>query len=235
MSTRTVRRRTRSGHGLKSWNFWTPITGTVYGVRGHWKGRVRYIYGGKTTSVPWTIRIEDHLWARHWEKQPKWWAHTVLGYRPNGTVQEVIAAGGVFIIWQARTVPLILSLVEVIYAIKIKRPVHNRQWNTGNRRRSRTADISELKWEQEMLASGLNVAHPVRARSSGGLKVGLTIAGLFMLLMFLPGMPAGNAAADLVHSLMDNLPVLIGWVFIVLAGLYTITRTKRRRSRRRSR
>jgi hypothetical protein len=237
MSTRTVRRRPGSGHGLKSWNFWTPITGTVYGVRGHWKGRVRYIYGGKTTQVPWTKRAEDHLWARHWEKQPKWWAHTVLGYRPNGTIQEVLAAGGFYVIWQARTVPLILSMVEVIYAIKIKRPVHNLQWNTRNRRRSRPGDISELKWEQQMLQGGLNVSRPVRS-GGGGLKVGLAISGLFMLLMFLPGMPAGDAVASMWESLAARPLTLLGWVMILGGLLYTVAQSmvsKRRRSRRRGR
>jgi hypothetical protein len=230
-------RRPASRRGLKSWNFWTPILGTVYGVRGYYRGRPRYIYGGKTTQVPWTKRPEDHLWARHWERAPKFWAHTVLGYRPNGTIEEVIAAGGVFIIWQARTVPLVLSLVEVIYAIKIRRPVHNRQWNMNNRRRSRHGDIDALRTRQALVQSG-GMAVDTPPRRAGGLRVGLTIASLFGLLMFLPGMPGATAVLGFWELILANRFQLAGWAVLILGTAAVAGRTlapKRRRSRRRRR
>lgn len=235
MSRRTRR---RSGHGLKSWNFWTPITGTVYGVRGHYRGNPRrYIYGGKTTQRPWTKRIEDHLWARHWERAPKFWAHTVLGYRPGGTVQECIDAGGVFIIWQARTVPLILSLVEVIVAIKLRRPVHNRQWNTGNRRRSGQREIQSLRVQQALVQeSGLPMP-PQPVRAGGGLRIAAVIAVLFGVLMFLPGMPGADGVLWVRDWVLAHRAELIGWSVLVgglvFVGPAMLKRKRRRRSRRR--
>jgi hypothetical protein len=134
--------------GLKSWNFWTPINGTLYGYRAYHpddfllqlqgasiRPRVIYAYGGKTIRR-WEKRMEEHMWGGgQYDSKPKPWADTVPGWRPDGTVDDIIAAGGVYRIWHGRTVPLLLSLGEVVYAIKLKRPYYNHQWNLGNRRR----------------------------------------------------------------------------------------------------
>jgi hypothetical protein len=134
--------------GLKSWNFWTVVDGTLYGYRAHHpddyllllqgadiQPRRVYAYGGKTIR-DWRARAEEHMWGRgkyHNPAQP--WADTVLGWTPNGTVDDLITAGGYFAIWQGRTVPLLLSLGEIFIAIKLKRPMYNHSFNLGNRRR----------------------------------------------------------------------------------------------------
>ncbi len=121
---------------LRSWNFWTPITGTIYGFRAHhpyggWR-RIRAYYG-RTAQVPWTKRAEAHLWGTS-DRPAKPWADTVPGWRPNGTIEEVIAAGGVYKVWQGRTVMLILCSVEYL-TIKLGRPRYNDVWNRSNPRR----------------------------------------------------------------------------------------------------
>lgn len=226
----------RKRRGLRSWNFWTPILGTVYGVRGLHNGRIRYIYGGKTTQVPWTKRLEDELWGKYHRDGQRWWAHTVLGWRPDGNIAEVIAAGGVFVQWQARTVPLVLSMVETIWAIRIRRPIHNIQHNTGNRRRSTRRQVEDLKWEQQQIQAGVPVDMLRRRPRNGGLQVALSIVALFGLLMFLPGMPAAVAVAALWEWLQANSAMLLGYAVLGLVGVGAVTRAvrpKRRRRRRR--
>lgn len=135
--------------GLRSWNFWTPVYGTLYGYRAYHPDdfllqlqgydinpRVIYAYGGKTTRRDWEARVEEHMWGGgQYDTTPDPWADTVLGWRPDGTVAAIMAAGGYWNMWQGRTVPLILSIGEVLIAIKLRRPVYNYQWNLGNRRR----------------------------------------------------------------------------------------------------
>jgi len=134
--SRWLRIPNRNQRGIKSWNFWTPITGTVYRLRAHHPvtGRLmRRAYIGRTMQVPWTRRIEGHLWGtRDTPAQP--WADTVPGWRPNGTVEEVVAAGGAAVIVQFRMVPLILTWLEFA-AIVVGRPKYNVLLNRGNRRR----------------------------------------------------------------------------------------------------
>jgi len=134
--SRWLRIPNRNQRGIKSWNFWAPITGTVYRIRAYHPvtGRLmRRAYIGKTMQDPWTKRIKGHLWGtRDIRAQP--WADTVPGWRPDGTVEEVIAARGAKVVCRFRMVPLILTQLE-FWAIRLGLPVYNDQHNRGNPRR----------------------------------------------------------------------------------------------------
>src|ERR671939_337545 len=104
---------------LSSWNFWSRYNGALYGIRAYHPttGQVITAYTGKTFQ-PWKTRIRQHLWgdARYGNK-PKPFADTVLGWRPNGTVEEVIAAGGAFLIQRQRPIsPMGLWYREIVFA-----------------------------------------------------------------------------------------------------------------------
>jgi len=132
--------RKRRGRGLKSWNFWTPIRGTVYRITAlnpSTGGRTWRAYFGKTAQDPWTKRIEEHLWG----PDAKDWADTVPGWRPRGNIHEVIAARGARIVVRFWMVPLILTVLERA-VIVWGRPVYN---DRDNRRNPRRVTISEAK------------------------------------------------------------------------------------------
>lgn len=188
--------------GLRSWNFWSPINGTLYGYRA-WhpddfllqlqgaaiRPRVVYAYGGKTTRRDWRARAEEHMWGggRYGSTQDAW-ADTVLGWRPDGTVEDVMAAGGYWNIWQGRTVPLLLSIGEVLIAIKMRRPYYNYQHNQRNRRRI-PIPVQE---EQRELRDAVRGPHsPVPARTR-------------------PGSRSRNQRRSLGHSLELSSPVAMG-------------------------
>lgn len=137
----------------KSWNFWTRVNGLLYGIRAYHPDdyllllqqqhrpnpipitpRIIYAYGGKSIQR-WPTRLIQHLWGGgRYNSVAQPWADTVLGWRQDGTVEEVMAAGGAFIIWQGRTSPLLLSWREIVLAIKLRRPYYNYQWNRCRRR-----------------------------------------------------------------------------------------------------
>ena len=128
--------------GLVGWFRWlrrglTPCLGTIYRIRAYrpdGSGQLMHrAYFGQTRQVPWTKRIEGHLWGTD-DTRPQPWADTVPGWRPNGTVEEVVAAGGAAVIVQFRMVPLILTWLEFA-AIVVGRPKYNVLLNRGNRRR----------------------------------------------------------------------------------------------------
>lgn len=122
---------------LSKYNFWSRIDGTLYGIRAFHprSGRLTFAYGGKTFQHPWTKRIDQHLWGRGTSEPAKPWAHTVPGWRPNGRVEEVIAAGGVFVIFQGRVSPFGLWWREILFAIWLRLPLYNNQHNLHNPRR----------------------------------------------------------------------------------------------------
>lgn len=167
------------------WNFWTPILGTIYGIYGHHPrtGKFCYVYGGKTMQVPWTKRIRAHLWGTH-DTPAKPWADTVPGWRSGGTVREVVAAGGARPLWQARTVPLVLTLVEILYAIRLRRPLYNDQHNRGNPRRIPKADQLRQRARRD-----------AGVRRQPGLAFGLArlVAGVVLVVLGLVLLVAGLA------------------------------------------
>jgi hypothetical protein len=139
-----LRHQRRSRRALRSWNFWTPITGTVYRIRAYHPvtGRLmRRAYIGRTMQNPWTKRIRGHLWGTS-DTPAKPWADTVPGWRPDGTVDEVIAAGGAVAIFQFRMVPLILTWLE-FWAIVWGRPMYNVQHNRNPRRITRAGAVAQ--------------------------------------------------------------------------------------------
>lgn len=180
-----LRHRRWSRRALRSWNFWTPILGTVYRIRAYHPrtGRLmRRAYVGRTMQVPWTKRIEAHLWGTA-DRPPQPWADTVPGWRPDGTVDEVIAAGGAVVIFQFRMVPLILTSLE-LWAILVCRPVYNDQRNRGNRRRITRAEAAAQRRQRDR---GL----PARRHRNGlGLRlvgVALLAAGLLLMMLLVGG------------------------------------------------
>jgi hypothetical protein len=114
----------------------TPVLGTIYRIRAYHPitGRLMHrAYFGQTRQVPWDERIEGHLWGT-FDTPAQPWADTVPGWRPNGTVDEVIAAGGATVVCQFRTVRAILTVLEIL-TIRYGLPVYNDQHNRGNPRR----------------------------------------------------------------------------------------------------
>jgi hypothetical protein len=113
---------------------WSRHHGVVYLIRGHHPltGRVKRAYVGKTIQRPWTKRIDQHLWGRgQYQNPPQPWADTVPGWRPGGSVSEIIAAGGVSILWEGRWSPFGLWWREILL-ILLLRPKYNYQWNRAN-------------------------------------------------------------------------------------------------------
>lgn len=222
---------------MKSWNFWTVVNGTLYGIRGrHPRGwRTVSAYGGKTTRRPWTERLDEHLWGRgRYECVPKPWADTVPGWRPNGTAQEVIDAGGAFVIWQGRTVPLLLSWGEIVFAIWLRRPLYNVQWNQANTRRIKPSVAREQRAKRD-LARGTTTA-PVRS-SAGVLKVAkrwmsvpvVSVAALSTLLLLIPGVPtAVEEGAQWSWSNPLELLILVVATVLALRSPRRALRHKRR-------
>ena len=152
--------------GLRWWNFWSRIDGALYGFRGiHPRsGHTVFVYGGKTFQRDWKDRIRQHLWGGgRYDSVPKPWADTVLGWRPDGTVEECIRAGGVFLIRKpSRVSPFGLWWREIIFAIWLRLPLYNVQWNLHNPRRIRPAVAREQRARRDR-SRGL--ASPAVSRS----------------------------------------------------------------------
>lgn len=179
-----LRHRRRSRRGLKSWNFWTRIIGTVYCLRAYHPvtGRlVRRAYIGRTMQVPWTKRIEAHLWGTA-DRLPQPWADMVPGWRPDGTVDEVTAAGGAAVIVQFRMVPLLLTWLE-FWTIVWGRPMYNVQHNRNPRRITRAEAVAQRQQRDRGL--------PVQGRRNGlGVRlvgVVLLAAGLLLMMLLVGG------------------------------------------------
>ena len=128
--------------GLVGWFRWlrrglTPCLGTIYRIRAYrpdGSGQLMHrAYFGQTRQVPWTKRIEGHLWGTD-DTRPQPWADTVPGWRPNGTVEEVIVARGATVVCRFQTVLAILTALEIL-TIRYGLPVYNDQHNRGNPRR----------------------------------------------------------------------------------------------------
>lgn len=240
-------------NGLSDWNFWTPVLGTTYeftpwhpddmGLPVGMRRKIRG-YGGKTIQRPWTKRVEDHMWARHHRNaQPKPWRDTVPGWRPDGTAQEIINAGGVHITFQAWTVPLVLTLVETFYSIKWRRPVYNDINNHGNRRRIPLSEqYAQAAIRNGQVPTGI-VQFTNRPRFHVGTGAVLAPLALVALLgvgmLFWPGNPGWEAVVA-VHDGIAWAAVnwrlfagmaLLGGASLVYAQGGTTTRRRRRRRR----
>lgn len=217
---------------LQWWNFWTVLLCTGYEFRawhpddmGLPAGQRRLIraYGGRTWQQPWTKRIEEHMWGKHYGNKVKPWRDTVPGWRLDGTVQEIIQAGGVRVMWQFRTVPIIAVWTEWCYSIKWRRPRYNQVGNEGNRKRI----TPELARAQADLRAGRVPEEPVAWRRPvlpGWVVWGLPTVGFTVLC--LPGMPAAGLPVGVVdvvgwsvtHWRSLVLLVLLGMVALVLSG-----------------
>jgi hypothetical protein len=219
--------------GLHWWNFWSRLNGTLYGIRAHHPenyNRPIFAYGGKTFQQPWTKRIEEHLWGRHYGNTPHAWVDTVYGYHPNGDVTDVIAAGGAYIIWHGRCSPFGLWWREILM-IWTKRPYYNSIWNTGNRRRivKSVAVAQRAARDMGLASSGANV---VRRTLSGAYLVKWFLLAA-VLTLFIPGLPGWDYAAPAVGWIVDHRGDL-GAFLILAAGARFVTTLKPRRRRRKS-
>lgn len=193
---------------MKSWNFWTPVQGTLYGIRAYHPDdymlqlqglsvtpRVIYAYGGKTWRR-WESRMNEHLWGGgQYNATPQPFADTVLGWRQDGTLDEVIAAGGVYPIWQGWTVPLLLSVGEVFYAIRIKRPYYNYQWNLGNSRRIPIPKAEDQRELRDVMRRGTGSGVKPRTRNQHGSRARTGSVTHFAQMHF----PTARHAAGVFH------------------------------------
>lgn len=180
-----VRSRRRRSRNLKDWNFWSIVNGTIYGVRTFHPvtGRLVYGYGGKTIQEPWTRRIKQHLWDdEYFNSRAKPWADLVPGWRSDGTVGEVIAAGGAFPLWQGRTVPLILTCLEILFAIRLRFPLYNDKHNHGNPRRIAMSTAIEQRADRDARRRLEGLAEPPRARAQ---RVAFVLFVCFLLVLSL--------------------------------------------------
>jgi hypothetical protein len=168
--------------GLPAWDFLHRVTGTVYGFRGYHPrtGRVVFLYGGKTIRKAWERRIAEHLFGT--ETTPaKPWADTVLGWRPGCTVDEVIRAGGAFVIWRRVTTPLVVTLAEVWLGIWLRWPLYNHQWNQHNPRR---IPISVAVEQRRARDRGRVARDPLTTRAQRvSVGLGRVVAGRGALLL----------------------------------------------------
>ena len=180
--SRWLRIPNRSQRGIKSWNFWTPITGTVYRIQAYHPvtGRLmRRAYFGKTMQDPWKKRIKGHLWGTgDTPAQP--WADTVPGWRPNGTVDEVIKAGGAVVIVRFRMVPLILTWLELA-AIVVGRPRYNVLLNRRNPRRIPKWKAVEQRRERDARRGSQPWGAPSGRWVHQVVGVGLLVLGVLVL------------------------------------------------------
>ena len=242
--------RRRPEGGPRWWNFWTRVLGTTYEFTG-WhpddmhlppaqRRKIR-AYGGKTIQRPWTKRIEEHMWGRHYGNEPKPWRDTIPGWRPNGTAQEIIAAGGVRITWQHWTVPLVLSLVEWFYSIKWRRPYYNDIGNHNNRRRiDKTTQKVQAALRRGMVPDEIVswTSYPRLPAMPRGIVavIVLTVLGF----LFFPGMPGWLAAVWVIGAVswaVANWQLLAGTVVLgaLAMAFASATPKRRRRSTRRRR
>lgn len=263
--------------GLRSWNFWTPIYGTLYAYRcyhpddfllqleGHTiRPRTIYAYGGKTTRRDWEARVEEHMWGGgQYDSTADPWADTVLGWHPDGTVDDILDAGGYWNMWQGWTVPLFLSIGEVLIAIKLRRPYYNYQWNQGNRRR---IPIYEQESQRELrdLARGPGSGVPVRRRQRSKSRTKRTVGHTLLMSsqtarrvsvvprllgyyrrwvllavlllvtgMFIPGMPGADAVGAAVTWVDAHRDELIAMGVLLAGLLFVVPRMRKTRTRKR--
>lgn len=237
---------------LSTWNCWSRYTGSLYGIRcAHpTTGRLIFAYGGKTFQ-PWETRIRQHLWGGgRYGSVPKPFADTVPGWRPNGTVEEVIAAGGAFLIWQGRVSPMSLWCREILFAIWLRRPYMNDCWNKANPRR---IPISVQYRQREARDRGeaysgagrISRAHlawlsvrrsatvAVAAVAVIGLMVVALVTGFLAAAVAGVGVAAGASVDGVVWAATHRHEVGTG--LLVVAGVWFVTTLKpaRRRPARR--
>lgn len=167
----------RLRHGL------TPCLGTVYRIRAHHPitGRLMHrAYFGQTRQVPWTKRIEGHLWGT-FDTPAQPWADTVPGWRPNGTVDEVIAAGGATVVCRFQTVRAILTALEIL-TIRYGLPTYNDQHNRGNPRRIPKWKAVEQRRERDARRDSQPCAAPSGRWARQVVGAVLVVAGVLFLL-----------------------------------------------------
>lgn len=171
--------------GPSIWNFWSRHDSVVYGLRGtHPRtGRLARAYVGKTIQKPWTRRIEQHLFGGgRYNSTPQPWADTVPGWRPNGTVDEVIAAGGAYIIWRGRWSPMGLAMRESL-AIWGLRPLYNYQGNRRNRRRIEKYKATTQRMERDQTRARVAAAAALSAVPSSPVPVTHRLAAVAAVLL----------------------------------------------------
>ena len=177
----------RLRHGL------TPCLGTIYRIRAYHPvtGRLMHrAYFGQTRQVPWEKRIKGHLWGT-FDTPPQPWADTVPGWRPNGTVSEVIAAGGATVVCQFQTVRAVLTVLEIL-TIRHGLPVYNYQWNRGNPKRIPKWKAIEQRRERDarrglppMAAPAGHWSLPAGHRGHQMVGAALLVAGVLVVLVTL--------------------------------------------------
>lgn len=191
-------------------------------------GRTIRAYVGKTTQRPWTKRIDQHLWGRgKYDNPAQPWADTVLGYSPDGTVRDVIAAGGVRVIREGWWSPFGLWWREIL-AIWLLRPRYNYQWNRANRHR---ITMNRAK-EQRSYRNRFGISESGLARKIRWAKrlIILTpLVGVMLAVALVPGAPntVGSSVMWVYHNPFNLL--------LLVMCLAWVTRVPRRtvRSRRR--
>jgi len=201
----------------------------VYLVRGHHPltGRVKRAYVGKTVQRPWTKRIDQHLWGRgQYHNPPQPWADTVPGWRPNGSVAEVIAAGGVTILWEGRCSPFGLWWREIFF-ILLLRPKYNYQWNRAN---SSRITMTKAKRQRES-RDRVGVSYPALAGELRILHRWITWFALLAVcaVLLIPGVPGG--VADAARWSWSNPLELLILVVVTVLALRSPSRALRQRRR----
>lgn len=210
-------------------DIWSRYNGVVYLIRGHhpYTGRTKRAYVGKTVQRPWTKRIDQHLWGRgQYHNPPQPWADTVPGWRPDGSVAEVIAAGAVKILWEGRCSPFGLWWREIFF-ILLLRPKYNYQWNRANSSR-----ITKTKArKQRVMRDRVGTSYPAFA---GELKVlhrwFVGVASLAVCaLLLIPGVP--TAVEEGVRWSWANPLELLILVIVAVLALRSPRRALRQKRR----
>lgn len=235
-----------------SWfNFWSRRPGTLYGIRAYhpddveprfpWEPpltrppRLVLAYGGKSFQQ-YLDRLGQHLWSKsgRYTQQPKAWADTVPGWSPHGRPQDVVQAGGAFVIYQGLVSPFGLWWREILM-ILTRRPYYNVQWNRHNPRQ-----IPKWVAEEQRVCRDKNIPYTQRGWDRGLwgylYRAGQILAGLLTVAvlagvgwLFWPG----HIGWVTVAWCVANWRVLA--VLLLLAGISAmVTKLKPRRRRRRS-
>lgn len=217
--------------------FWRRYDGLLYGWRAFHPttGRLVYVYGGKTFQR-FETRIRQHMWGGgRYDSVPKPWADTVPGWRPNGTPEEIIAAGGVFLIRKPGLIsPFNLWWQEIVFAIWLRRPYYNDKWNRANHRR---IPISVQYRQREARDRGevhSGVGHIGRAHLAWlSARRTVTVA---LSMLALVGVLAVTLTTGALGYGVDHIRGVVG---VVLVGggalMYVLTEAKPTRRRRRRR
>jgi hypothetical protein len=164
----------------------------------------------------------------------------VLGWRPNGTVQDCIDAGGVFLIMRPRLIsPFGLWWREIVFAIWLRRPYYNNQWNIANPRRiphsvavrQRAARDRGERWSGEnpvgrLVGWWLSIRRAVVLTLSA-----LLLTGVVVLVLL--GAVTGTVFDEVVYHTRNLVSEVGGG--LVLAGFASVALCWRSRGRSRSR